>query len=142
MTDRADRRVVGIVLVSHSEEVAAAVARMAAGLAGGGDLAPVLPAGGRDDGGFGTSAARIADAVRRADRGAGVAVLADLGSAVLTVKSLVADAEDEGGLPDGVRLLDAPFVEGAVAALVTASAGADLDAVAGAAADAYAYRKV
>jgi dihydroxyacetone kinase DhaKLM complex PTS-EIIA-like component DhaM len=72
------------------------------------------------------------------DRGEGVAVLADLGSAVLTVKALLAD-EDE--LPPGTRLLDAPFVEGAVAAVVTASAGADLAAVAAAAEDAYSYRK-
>lgn len=73
------------------------------------------------------------------DRGAGVAVLVDLGSAVLTVKSLLADGDE---LPQGARLLDAPFVEGAVAAVVSASAGADLDAVEAAAVEAYSYRKV
>jgi dihydroxyacetone kinase DhaKLM complex PTS-EIIA-like component DhaM len=66
-----------------------------------------------------------------------VAVIADLGSAVLTVKALLADDE----LPAGARLVDAPFLEGAVAAVVTASTGADLDAVAAAAADAYEFRK-
>ena len=45
-------------------------------------------------------------------------------------------------LPDGTRLVDAPFVEGAVAAVVTAAAGADLTAVEAAAAEAYSYRKV
>lgn len=73
------------------------------------------------------------------DRGAGVAVLTDLGSAVLTVKALLAEGDE---LPDGTRLVDAPFVEGAVAAVVTASAGADLAAVEAAAAEAYTYRKV
>ncbi|MDT0310167.1 PTS fructose transporter subunit IIA [Streptomyces sp. DSM 44917] len=129
---------VGIVLVSHSREVAEAVARLAAGLAGGGDHAPVAAAGGTADGGLGTSAELIAAAARQADRGAGVAVLADLGSAVLTVRALLED----GGLPPGTRLVDAPFLEGAVAALVLASAGADLEAVAAAAGEAYTVRKL
>lgn len=128
---------VGVVLVSHSAAVAEAVAQLAAGLAGGGGPAPVAAAGGTPDGGFGTDAEAIARAARAVDRGEGVAVLADLGSAVLTVKALLADDE----LPPGTRLLDAPFVEGAVAAVVTASAGADLAAVAAAAEDAYTYRK-
>jgi PTS hybrid protein len=133
------RALVGIVLVSHSREVAESVARLARGLAGGGELAPVAAAGGMPDGGLGTSAELIADAARRADQGAGVAVLADLGSAVLTVQALLAEGEE---LPQGTLLVDAPFVEGAVAALVTASAGADLNAVASAAGEAYTYRKV
>lgn len=130
---------VGIVLVSHSAAVAESVGRLATGLAGGGDLAPVAPAGGTPDGGLGTSSDLIAAAARSVDRGAGVAVLADLGSAVLTVKALLAE-EDE--LPPGTLLVDAPFVEGAVAAVVTASAGADLAAVVAAAEEAYTYRKV
>lgn len=68
-----------------------------------------------------------------------MAVLTDLGSAVLTVKALLAEGDE---LPEGTRLVDAPFVEGAVAAVVTAAAGADLDAVEAAAAEAYSYRKV
>ena len=129
---------VGIVLVSHSAAVAAAVADLALGLAGGGDTAPILPAGGTPDGGLGTSADLIAGAAKAVDSGAGVALLVDPGSAVLTVKALLAEGDE---LPDGSRLVDAPFVEGAVAALVTASAGGDLDAVAAAASEAYAYRK-
>ncbi|MEU5220329.1 PTS fructose transporter subunit IIA [Streptomyces sp. NPDC020807] len=129
---------VGIVLVSHSAAVAASVAELARGLAGGGDTAPIRPAGGLPDGGLGTSAALVAEAAEAVDGGAGVAVLVDLGSAVLTVKALLAEGDE---LPAGTRLVDAPFVEGAVAALVTASAGGDLDAVAAAASEAYAYRK-
>ncbi|MFE0629154.1 PTS-dependent dihydroxyacetone kinase phosphotransferase subunit DhaM [Streptomyces sp. NPDC058864] len=129
---------VALVLVSHSAQVAETVARMATGLSGGGVKVPVAAAGGAPDGGLGTDAGKIVAAARSVDEGDGVAVLADLGSAVLTVKTLLAD-EDE--LPPGTRLLDAPFVEGAVAAVVTASAGGDLDAVAAAAQDAYTYRK-
>lgn len=128
---------VGVVLVSHSAEVARSVVELALGLSGGGTPPPVAAAGGTPDGGLGTSSELIAEAARSVDRGAGVALLADLGSAVLTIKSLIEDEE----LPDGARLVDAPFVEGAVAAVVTAGTGADLDAVAAAAADAYSYRK-
>ncbi|MEV4949061.1 PTS fructose transporter subunit IIA [Streptomyces sp. NPDC053755] len=129
---------VGIVLVSHSAAVASAVAELARGLSGGGATAPILPAGGTPDGGLGTSSALIAEAAKAVDQGAGVALLVDLGSAVLTVKALLADGDE---LPEGARLVDAPFVEGAIAALVTATAGGDLAAVEAAAAEAYTYRK-
>ncbi|MFF3491959.1 dihydroxyacetone kinase phosphoryl donor subunit DhaM [Streptomyces sp. NPDC002795] len=129
---------VGIVLVSHSKDVAESVARLAVGLSGGGDTAPVAAAGGTEDGGLGTSSDLISAAAAEVDRGAGVAVLVDLGSAVLTVKALLAEGDE---LPDATRLVDAPFVEGAIAAVVTASTGADLDAVAAAASEAYTYRK-
>jgi dihydroxyacetone kinase DhaKLM complex PTS-EIIA-like component DhaM len=131
-------KLVGVVLVSHSAEVAASVAELARGLAGGGPTAPVAAAGGTVDGSLGTSAELISAAAASVDRGAGVAVLMDLGSAVLTVKALLAEGDE---LPEGTRLVDAPFVEGAVSAVVTASAGADLDAVEAAAKEAYTYRK-
>ncbi|MBB5925683.1 PTS-dependent dihydroxyacetone kinase phosphotransferase subunit DhaM [Streptomyces echinatus] len=134
-----EEKLVGIVLVSHSAEVAASVAELAKGLAGGATAVPVAPAGGTEGGTLGTSAELISAAAASVDRGAGVAVLTDLGSAVLTVKALLAEGDE---LPDGTRLVDAPFLEGAVAAVVTAAAGADLDAVEAAATEAYGYRKV
>lgn len=139
MSDVSEKQFVGIVLVSHSAEVAASVAELARGLSGSGTSVPVAPAGGTEGGGLGTSSELIAAAAASVDRGAGVAVLTDLGSSVLTVKALLAEGDE---LPAGTRLVDAPLVEGAVAAVVTASAGADLDAVEAAAAEAYSYRKV
>ncbi|MFV2121287.1 PTS fructose transporter subunit IIA, partial [Streptomyces sp. Act-28] len=91
-----------------------------------------------DGNALGTSAELIVRAAHDVDRGAGVAVLVDLGSAVLTVRALLAEGDR---LPGGTRLVDAPFVEGAVAAVVTAAAGGGLDAVEAAAAEAYRYRK-
>ncbi|MFD4726727.1 PTS fructose transporter subunit IIA [Streptomyces seoulensis] len=134
-----DERYVGIVLVSHSAEVAESVAGLAKALAGGAPAVPVAAAGGTEGGGFGTSAELISAAAAAVDQGAGVALLTDLGSAVLTVKALLAEGDE---LPADTRLVDAPFVEGAVAAVVTAATGADLDAVVAAAGEAYAYRKV
>jgi len=132
------RNQVGIVLVSHSGPVAESVAELARGLAAGGATAPVAAAGGTRAGGLGTSAELIAEAARSVDSGAGVVLLVDLGSAVLTVKAMLAEGDE---LPEGSRLVDAPFLEGAVAALVTASAGGDVAAVEAAASEAYDYRK-
>ncbi|GLX99887.1 MULTISPECIES: dihydroxyacetone kinase phosphoryl donor subunit DhaM [Actinoplanes] len=119
---------VGIVLVSHSPRLAEGVGDLLAQVAT--DEVRVEPAGGTDDGGLGTSSSLIAAAVRRAETGAGVVILADLGSAVLTTRTVLED------LPPGPVLVDAPFVEGAVAAAVLASTGADLETVAAAAREA------
>ena len=122
---------VGIVLVSHSERLAAGLRDLLLQVAGSEDAVPVEAAGGTADGRLGTSDARIRDAIKAADRGAGVVVLTDLGSAVLTAKAVLADAT-RGDLV----LVDAPFVEGAVAAAVLAATGADLAAVTAAAREA------
>ncbi|MFI6445833.1 PTS-dependent dihydroxyacetone kinase phosphotransferase subunit DhaM [Kitasatospora sp. NPDC050543] len=130
---------VGVVLVSHSQELAAATAELAQALAGSETPAPVAGTGGLADG-PGISAVLIAAATRRVDQGHGVVVLADLGDAVDTVRALLA-AADEHGLPFPVRFADAPFVEGAVAAVATATAGGDVSAVLDAAEEAYRQRK-
>ncbi len=96
----APAKLVGIVLVSHSAAVAESVADLARGLTGGGTTAPVAPAGGTADGGLGTSAELVSAAAAAVDRGAGVAVLMDLGSAVLTVKALLAEGDE---LPENTR---------------------------------------
>ena len=119
---------VGIVVVSHSRDIAAGTARLAAQMAG--PDGPIEPAGGTADGGLGTDAARVAAALTAADRGDGVVVLGDLGSAILTVRHVL---ERGNG---SVRLADAPLVEGAVAAAVVASVGAGLEEVARAAEEA------
>ena len=126
---------VGIVLVSHSARLAEGAADLAGQVSGG--TVRVLAAGGTGDGELGTSAEKIAAAVAGAEAGAGVLVLPDLGSAVLTVRAML---EDMPGAR--VVLADAPFVEGAVAATVTAAAGADLKAVATAAEEAWHARKL
>jgi phosphoenolpyruvate---glycerone phosphotransferase subunit DhaM len=126
---------VGIVLVSHSAELAAGAAHLAAQVSGG--TVTIIAAGGTDDGDLGTSAAKVKDGLSLAESGAGVVVLPDLGSAVLTVRAVL---EDLAGTR--VLLADAPFVEGAVAATVTAAAGGDVKAVAAAAEEARHARKL
>ncbi|WP_425442782.1 PTS-dependent dihydroxyacetone kinase phosphotransferase subunit DhaM [Streptomyces indicus] len=131
---------VGVVLVSHSRAVAKATAELAKAMVGSGDTAPVLAAGGTDDGRIGTSAELIHAAALKVDEGKGVAVLCDMGSAVLTVQALLGDG-DPRTMPADTRIVDAPFVEGAVGVVVTASVGGDLEMVVAAGEDARNYRK-
>ncbi|PRY34352.1 dihydroxyacetone kinase phosphoryl donor subunit DhaM [Umezawaea tangerina] len=116
---------VGLVLVSHSRRLAEGVAELAA------QMAPdvvVVAAGGDGDGGLGTDYATVTGAVVEADAGAGVVVLYDLGSARMVADMAAEDAEDRQ-----VVVVDAPIVEGAVAAAVSAQGGAGLAVVAQAA---------
>ncbi|MER7584624.1 PTS fructose transporter subunit IIA [Kitasatospora sp. NPDC097691] len=127
---------VGIALVSHSQELATAVRNLALALTGSDSPAPISATGGDPSDGPGISAVLVAAATRRVDQGHGVVVLADLGGAVTTVRALLSEA-DEHGLPFPVRFANAPFVEGAVAAAATATAGGDLAAVLDAAEETY-----
>ena len=113
---------VGIVLVSHSAALAEGLAELAAQMAG--PDVDIIAAGGGPAGELGTDEDRIRTAVRRADRGGGTVVLADLGSSVLTTKHVL-----ESRANGHARLIDAPFVEGALAAAVASSAGSSIDGV-------------
>ena len=119
---------VAFVIVSHSAALAAGVCELAA------QMAPDVPftaAGGTDDGRIGTSYDRVEAALEAAlgaveGEGSGVVVLTDLGSATMTVESVI-DMSDE---PERVRFVDTCLVEGAVASSVRAQLGEDLDQVA------------
>ena len=126
---------VGLVLVSHSEDIANGLAQLAAQMAGP-DVA-IQAAGGLPDGGLGTDDDRVRDAIRRAEKGDGVVVIGDLGSAILTVRHVL-----ERNFNGRVLLADAPLVEGAVAAAVIASTGADVKQVAAAAEEARGANKL
>lgn len=121
---------VGIVLVSHSCELARGLAEMATQIAG--SDVRVEPAGGAPDGTLGTTGDVVWNAILKAESGQGVVVLADLGSSILTVRHLLEEGRGNGH----IRLVDAPFVEGAIAAAVMSSAGQDLEDVARAAEEA------
>ena len=121
---------VGIVVVSHSSDLAEGLAALASQMAG--PDVRIEPAGGLPDGGLGTDEDRVRAAIKAADQGAGVVILGDLGSAILTVRHVLERHNGNGS----VRLVDAPIVEGTVAAAVTASANMPLDDVARSAEDA------
>lgn len=119
---------VSFVIVSHSASLATGVCKLAA------QMAPDVhfeAAGGTDDGRIGTSYDLVETALEAAlaavdGDGSGVIVLTDLGSATMTVESVI-DMSDE---PERVRFVDTCLVEGAVASSVRAQLGEDLDQVA------------
>ena len=120
---------VGIVVVSHSSDLAHGLADLAGQVAG--PDVRIEPAGGLPDGSLGTDDDRVREAIKRADGGDGVVVLCDLGSAILTVRHVL-----ERSSNGHVVLADAPLVEGAVTAAVVSSAGSSLQDVAQAAEEA------
>lgn len=128
---------VGIVLISHSRALAEGAADVAAQVAAGG--VRVIGVGGTEDGRLGTSVDALARAIDKASGGAGVVVVPDLGSSVLTTRSYLAEREESD---EQVVLVDTAFVEGAVAAAVTASTGASLAEVVAAAQEARDVRKL
>lgn len=116
---------VGIVIVSHSAKAAEGIKELAeqmSRLEG-----SIIAAGGLDDGSIGTDAVRIVEAIKEADKGDGVLVLADIGSAVLSsslaIELLGSDAAEK------VKIADAPILEGAIIAAVQASIGDSIEGV-------------
>jgi phosphoenolpyruvate---glycerone phosphotransferase subunit DhaM len=112
---------VGMVLVSHSPQVAEGTAELVWSMGGEVKMAAV---GGDVDGSLGTDPDRIRLAIEglEADE---VLVFMDIGSAVLSAETVLEMLEPE--VAAKVRLVDAPFVEGAFAAGVLASTGADAE---------------
>lgn len=119
---------VGLVIVSHSEKVAQGVVELCRQMAA---EAPMAAAGGLPDGGIGTDFQRIYDAIDQVKSDDGVAIFFDMGSALMTTEMVMEEFPDVK-----LRLVDAPILEGAIAASVTAAAGLDLDTVLEAAHDA------
>ena len=112
---------VGIVIVSHSEKIAQGVVELCK------QMAPevvMVAAGGLPGGEIGTDFQRIYEAVESVMSDDGVAVLFDLGSALMTAEMVMEQFEE-----CKVMLADAPIVEGAVVAAVSASMGLSLSQV-------------
>ena len=86
--------------------------------------ARIATAGGMEDGGFGTSYARIVAAIDSVYGEDGVAILMDAGSSILTVETIV---EEMGHRR--LRMADCPVAEGGVVAAIASVCGANLDEV-------------
>jgi phosphoenolpyruvate-protein phosphotransferase/dihydroxyacetone kinase phosphotransfer subunit len=114
---------VGIVVVSHSRPLAHAAVALASEMLHGRAVRFGVAAG-LDEATFGTDAVAIKEAIEEVDGPAGVVVLMDLGSAVLSTE-LALDLLSEATTRDRVLLSPAPIVEGLVVAAVAAAGGAD-----------------
>lgn len=112
---------VGIVIVSHSENIAKGVVELCKQMA---PEVPMAAAGGLPGGEIGTDFERIFSAVEEVKSPDGVAILFDMGSALMTTEMVMEQFED---IP--IKLVNAPIVEGAVVAAVSAAAGESLETV-------------
>lgn len=116
---------VGIVIVSHSADVAKGAADMVRGMVG--DEVPLSHSGGNPAGGLGTDVQAIREAIDGAWSEAGVAILVDLGAAEMNTEMAIEMLPDDRRRT--VRICNAPVVEGAVMAATEASGGSSLDEV-------------
>ncbi len=115
---------IGIVVVSHSPALAIAAVDLASEMAG--DAPPrIRVAAGAAGGATGTDAVAIAAAIDEAASPDGVLVVTDLGSAILSAEMSLEFRSST--VP--VRLSAGPFVEGLIAAVVSAGSGASLEDV-------------
>jgi len=118
-------RNVGIVIVSHSADVARGAADMVRQMVG--EDVPLAHCGGDADGGLGSDVGRILAAIEKAWSPKGVAVLVDLGGAEtnseMAIEMLPEDRRDKA------VVCNAPVVEGAIMAATESAGGADLEQV-------------
>jgi len=124
-----DPPLVGIVVVSHSSRLAEGVVELAGQMAG--PAVALVAVGGGPNGELGTDADRIGRALAEAERGAGVVVLGDLGSAILATEAAIEALDPDAA--GRIRISSGPVAEGAVIAAVQASIGQTVDEVLGAA---------
>nr|WP_319489164.1 dihydroxyacetone kinase phosphoryl donor subunit DhaM [uncultured Caproiciproducens sp.] len=125
---------VGIIIVSHSAKLAEGVAELAKMMA---DDAPVVAAGGLDDGTFGTSFEKISTAIDSVYSDDGVVILMDMGSAVMTAEMVIENMPDRK-----IQMLDCPLVEGAVVAAIGSSSKQSMAEIAEAVQDAASEKKL
>lgn len=112
---------VGIVIVSHSKNLADSVVEFTGLMA---PDAKIAAAGGMEDGSFGTSFEKIQKAIESVYSEEGVIVLMDMGSAVMTTEMVLDMFE-----PETVKMADCPLVEGAVVATIDAVSGMKMDEI-------------
>ena len=125
---------VGLVIVSHSQKLAEGVVELARAMA---DEVRIAAAGGLEDGTLGTSYQRIHDAIEEVYSEDGVAILMDMGSAVMTAEMVLEDLDK-----DKVLLVDCPLVEGAVLAAVESATGSSLQTLIDRTKDSYVTKKI
>ena len=116
---------VGIVIVSHSKDIAKGTADMVRQMVG--SEVKVAFCGGNPDGGLGTNVPSIMEAIDDAWSPKGVAVFVDLGGAETNSEMAVEMLDPERR--DLVVVCNAPIVEGAVMAATEAAGGSLLDQV-------------
>lgn len=116
---------VGIVIVSHSSKIAEGIVELAEQMTQG--RVKMRPAGGTEDGRVGTDAMKIQQAILDVDNGSWILVFMDLGSAIMSAETALDFLEEE--IKNRVILIDAPLVEGVLAAAIQATITQDIEEI-------------
>lgn len=116
--------VVGIVIVSHSFNLAMDIKELSKQIA---SNAKVAVAGGTEDGRFGTDVKRIIDAIDEVYSDDGVIVIFDMGSAYISAQMAVDCIDD--CKKDKVTIVDTAFMEGSLTAAIEAGIGKNIDEI-------------
>lgn len=118
---------VGIVLVSHSKALAKATEALMKSTTQGEVPVAIAAGTGEDQNELGTDAMAIFEAIESVYGPDGVLILMDMGSAILSTEMALDFLEEEK--KGKIQIAPAPFIEGAVAAGVSAMVGDDLNVV-------------
>ena len=124
---------VGIVIVSHSPDVAKGAADMVRQMVG--INVPLAWCGGNPGGGLGTSVEAIVKALELAWSDAGVVIMVDMGGAETNSEMAIEMMPEKRRAK--IIVCNGPIVEGAVMAATESSSGATLDRVRRAAEELY-----
>jgi len=124
---------VGIVIVSHSPDVAKGAADMVRQMVGAN--VPLAWCGGNPSGGLGTNVEAIVKALELAWSDAGVVIMVDMGGAETNSEMAIEMMPEKRRAK--IVVCNGPVVEGAVMAATESSSGAALDRVRGAAEELY-----
>lgn len=112
---------VGIVIISHSKNIADGVKELAQQMA---PQVSIAPAGGTLDGRIGTDIEIILNAIENTYSEDGVIIIFDLGSAFMNAEMAI-ECLDEN-MKEKIKIVDCPIVEGAVTAAVESSIGKNI----------------
>lgn len=126
---------VSLVFVSHSGDIAKGLKQLF------NEMQPEVTigvSGGEEEGGLGTNAMDIKDAIEQVYSEKGTVILFDLGSALINAEMAVEMLEDASN----TRIADAPILEGGLAAVIEAGFGSDVDKVVEAAEKARSSQKI
>ena len=112
---------VGIVLISHSVQIASGVKELIQQVI---QEVPIELAAGTEDGRIGTTIEKISSAIDAANKGDGVLLFYDLGSAKMNAEVVLEMLTD-----DQIVIAEAPIVEGSYIAAVEASMGKTMEEI-------------
>lgn len=112
---------VSIVLVSHSYKLAEGLLHELRMFS---KNCHIAIAGGDDNNEYGTSFTKIKNAIEEIYSDDGVCIIADIGSSIMSSEMVIEELKNKN-----IKILDTPFLEGSIAAVMSCEQGMSLDQI-------------